>query len=97
MAERRALGGEAHVTPAEVPAIAWDGPVELPPSAPVLVRTGHELSMRIPCGKARGPHGLGLRADEAVGAVAFQLPTVTGVDEPVVLPALTREDQRLGG
>ena len=91
VAERRALGAEAHLLPAQLPALARHRPGELPAAAALLVRAGDELAVGVPFGRGRRPHRLRLGADEAVAAVALELAAIARIDQPVIGPGLGDE------
>ena len=93
--EGGALGGEAHIPARQLPALARDGLLVDPAPAAVLVGAGNEFAVGLPVGQTGRPQRLALRPDEAPGAIAFQLATVAGIDQPIVLPAAAGQDRRV--
>src|SRR5689334_12200511 len=95
MAEGCAARLEAGFMPRQRPALTRDGLVKLPPAAAVLIRRGHEFTVRVPVGACGVPHGLRLGSDEAIWTVALQLHAAAAVDEAIVRPGLG--DHETGG
>jgi hypothetical protein len=95
VAERSALRGKLDIAACQRPAIARQRLREVPAPAAVLIRTGDEFARRIPFGQPRRPHRLRLGADEAIRAITLELTTMAAVDQAVITPAITSQDQRL--
>ncbi len=98
MPKRRALGGEARLAPRERPAFGGHGLVIIPAPPTVVVRCRNKLTVGgFPfAGGQRGrPHRLRLGADEAIGAIAFELAPAAAVHQSIIVPRLTNErDER---